>query len=563
MQHCPAGWKPDAEPDAEPVRHANGGSSGDPPTTHRIWLLRHRPKPLALQLHPRVRSLSPTHQQPVPASPASHPSAASSAYFLNPDSGFESSSAADSNSGSAALHRDASMGASGSSTSSSRANAPPTASSPPPTSHEQPADNSEGSSNDSPSLHAAAAAAAAAALSSTESSAETSNGRATWNSNGSVGAGGQQRRSSLELTQAPPLPCLRTSPFESPELPLPAIDEALASCPPANAPAAAKQLSLSQVSIEPGMSAFLSQAAGYLGATTSLSVAHIAPALTSTQSPDPAGRGTAMGQPDSVRSIAKAEVKIQHSSLLNYWLVTITSKDRRKLFFDTVCTLADMHYDIFHATIDSEGESASQLFYVRPRYGECVWDPSKANKLKYMLESSVQRRFPRGLKILVSSIGRVGNLANLFLVLSSAGLWVTRAEVCAQQDNDGVRYQVTLTDAAGNLPEARAVQRTCESAGGVLGVYNDPEASANPSGGHSSNGMASRLALGSGTGRHSTLPTTGAASSGPGPKVPATFCFSFVDKAYGAAGGHWAPPASSPPATQHSHSAPMHFPLRP
>ena len=32
-----------------------------------------------------------------------------------------------------------------------------------------------------------------------------------------------------------------------------------------------------------------------------------------------------------------------------------------------VCTLADMNYDVYHGTIDSEGESASQLFYVRPR----------------------------------------------------------------------------------------------------------------------------------------------------------------------------------------------------
>lgn len=42
-------------------------------------------------------------------------------------------------------------------------------------------------------------------------------------------------------------------------------------------------------------------------------------------------------------------------------------RDRRKLFFDTVCTLADMNYDIYHATIDSEGDVANQLFYVRPR----------------------------------------------------------------------------------------------------------------------------------------------------------------------------------------------------
>jgi hypothetical protein len=30
-------------------------------------------------------------------------------------------------------------------------------------------------------------------------------------------------------------------------------------------------------------------------------------------------------------------------------------------------TLADMAYDVYHGTIDSEGAEASQLFYVRPR----------------------------------------------------------------------------------------------------------------------------------------------------------------------------------------------------
>ena len=131
---------------------------------------------------------------------------------------------------------------------------------------------------------------------------------------------------------------------------------------------------------------------------------------------------------DQLAPLRRSEVRIQHSTLLNYWLVTIRCRDRNKLFFDTVsggaaahaaafgghsvsrppfpsacgglgtqafvwaahpasqhvapsceahdhrlmyaaqvCTLADMNYDIYHATIDSEGDAASQLFYVRPR----------------------------------------------------------------------------------------------------------------------------------------------------------------------------------------------------
>ena len=43
-----------------------------------------------------------------------------------------------------------------------------------------------------------------------------------------------------------------------------------------------------------------------------------------------------------------------------YWMVDIKCKDRPKLLFDTVCTLADCGYDVFHATIDSEGGFAHQ-----------------------------------------------------------------------------------------------------------------------------------------------------------------------------------------------------------
>ena len=49
--------------------------------------------------------------------------------------------------------------------------------------------------------------------------------------------------------------------------------------------------------------------------------------------------------------------------------MTIRCKDRNKLLFDTVCTLADMDYDVYHATIDSQEGIAHQEYYIKPRYG--------------------------------------------------------------------------------------------------------------------------------------------------------------------------------------------------
>ena len=93
-----------------------------------------------------------------------------------------------------------------------------------------------------------------------------------------------------------------------------------------------------------------------------------------------------------------------------------------------VCTLADLDYDVYHATIKSSDGIASQEYYVRPRFG-FPWDALRAKKLAAMLEASIQRRFPRGLKVHVQSVDSFGCLAALTAVLRDAGLTITRAKV--------------------------------------------------------------------------------------------------------------------------------------
>lgn len=44
-----------------------------------------------------------------------------------------------------------------------------------------------------------------------------------------------------------------------------------------------------------------------------------------------------------------------------YSVVNVKSRDRPKLLFDTVCTLTDMNYVVFHATISSHGSMAVQV----------------------------------------------------------------------------------------------------------------------------------------------------------------------------------------------------------
>lgn len=57
----------------------------------------------------------------------------------------------------------------------------------------------------------------------------------------------------------------------------------------------------------------------------------------------------------------KTVVKIERCDQKRYSIVNIECKDRPRLMFDTVCTLTDMQYVIFHASISSDRGYAFQV----------------------------------------------------------------------------------------------------------------------------------------------------------------------------------------------------------
>lgn len=57
----------------------------------------------------------------------------------------------------------------------------------------------------------------------------------------------------------------------------------------------------------------------------------------------------------------ESDVSIESCDEKGYSIVTVTCKDRRRLMFDTVCTLTDMQYVIFHASVDSHEGYAFQV----------------------------------------------------------------------------------------------------------------------------------------------------------------------------------------------------------
>ncbi|KAJ6312387.1 hypothetical protein OIU77_014012 [Salix suchowensis] len=92
----------------------------------------------------------------------------------------------------------------------------------------------------------------------------------------------------------------------------------------------------------------------------------------------------------------------------DYSIVTITSKDRPKLLFDTVCTLTDMEYVVFHANIDAEGPEAHQEYYIKHIDGSPVKSEAERQRIIQCLEAAIERRVSEGLKLELCTMDRVG-----------------------------------------------------------------------------------------------------------------------------------------------------------
>lgn len=70
--------------------------------------------------------------------------------------------------------------------------------------------------------------------------------------------------------------------------------------------------------------------------------------------------GVAATDVDSPPSF-RPRITIERCEEKEYSVVSVRCKDRAKLMFDIVCTLTDMQYVVFHATISSDGPYASQV----------------------------------------------------------------------------------------------------------------------------------------------------------------------------------------------------------
>ncbi|KAF9621125.1 hypothetical protein IFM89_016619 [Coptis chinensis] len=114
------------------------------------------------------------------------------------------------------------------------------------------------------------------------------------------------------------------------------------------------------------------------------------------------------------------QVSIESCNERGYSVVNVTSRDRPKLLFDTVCTLTDMKYVVFHASVSSQGSLAAQ-----------------------------------GLRLDVCTQNKVGLLSDISRVFRESGMSVSRADLGTHGDQAIGSFYVT--DSSGNHIDPKTV----------------------------------------------------------------------------------------------------------
>ncbi|PIA63247.1 hypothetical protein AQUCO_00200932v1 [Aquilegia coerulea] len=164
----------------------------------------------------------------------------------------------------------------------------------------------------------------------------------------------------------------------------------------------------------------------------------------------------------------------------DYSVVTIRCKDRPKLLFDTVCTLTDMQYVVFHANIDAERPEAYQEYYIRHIDGSPVNSEAEKERVIQCLEAAIERRVSDGLKLELCTTDRVGLLSDVTRIFRENSLTVTRAEVTTRAGKAINTFYVR--DAAGNPVDAKIIDSIRQVIGQtILQVKGSCEHSKSPS----------------------------------------------------------------------------------
>ncbi|XP_011086838.1 ACT domain-containing protein ACR4 isoform X1 [Sesamum indicum] len=175
----------------------------------------------------------------------------------------------------------------------------------------------------------------------------------------------------------------------------------------------------------------------------------------------------------------KPLVTVENCVEKGYTVVNLSCPDRPKLLFDTVCTLTDMQYVVFHGTIIAEGPEAQQEYYIRHMDGCPISSEAERQRVIHCLEAAIKRRESEGIRLELCSDDRVGLLSDVTRIFRENGLSVTRAEVTTRGTQAVNVFYVT--DASGSPVKSETIEAVRKEIGlTILRVKDDTYSSSPP-----------------------------------------------------------------------------------
>ncbi|KAF9612360.1 hypothetical protein IFM89_039078 [Coptis chinensis] len=148
-----------------------------------------------------------------------------------------------------------------------------------------------------------------------------------------------------------------------------------------------------------------------------------------------------------------------------YFVVNVRCRDRSKLLFDIVCTLTDMQYVVFHASVSvsSDAQYALQEYYIRHMDGCTLDTKGEKERVVKCLKAAIRRRVCEGLSLELCARDKVGLLSEVTRILREYGLSVTRADVTTVgQKAKNIFY---VRDASGNPVDTITIERLSKEIG--------------------------------------------------------------------------------------------------
>ncbi|KAG6524180.1 ACT domain-containing protein ACR6-like [Zingiber officinale] len=130
-----------------------------------------------------------------------------------------------------------------------------------------------------------------------------------------------------------------------------------------------------------------------------------------------------------VQDNSRPKVTLMNCSKKEYTVVILRSKDRPKLLFDTVCTLTDMQYVVYHGTVSSDEGEAYQEYFIRNADGLPISDEDEQRRLIQCLEAAIERRASEGVALELRKGERNFSLSEITRVFRENGLTIRRAEI--------------------------------------------------------------------------------------------------------------------------------------